>query len=153
MDMKQQLDKMFEDREARQQAMKDEANAKAQAESARRAKWINFINTTLTPVLNNYKRIVSPDAEAGITIDQVSPVVGASVNLRLYTSDRNSNIQPSRLTITFLDTARFKHEIWGRNGNNVSESNPDAATPEAITGETIERQLVLFTQSAINNAE
>jgi hypothetical protein len=155
MDMKQQLDKLFEERDARLQAKNDEEQAKASAESARRNAWLTFLNTTLEPALKDFKRALS--AKEGVTIetsiDNVSLVVGASVSMLVRSTDRSVSWQASSLRIACLDTIKFTGEVWGRKGKTPFSHVPVKGWVEVATREMVETQLLAFAEKVIKAAE
>jgi len=154
MDMKQQLDKMFEEREARQKAKHDEEDAKASAESARRQAWITFINTTLEPVLKEFTRaLTAKGVEIETSIDKVSPIVGGSVSMLVASAERSVKWQASSLTIACLDTIKFTGVVWGRKGKTPFNHVPVKGWVEVATREMVESQLLAFAEKVIKAAE
>jgi hypothetical protein len=154
MDMKQKLEKMFDDLEGRQQAKKDEANAKMSAESARRNTWLTFIDTILEPALTDFSRVLKTKGvkvEAGI--DKVSPVVGGSVSMLIESTDRSVSWQSSTLRISCVDTVKFTGEVWGRRGKTPFSSQPIQATAANVTREMVENQLMAFAEKVIRATE
>lgn len=154
MDMKQQLDKMFEDLDARQQAKKDEANAKVSAESARRHTWLTFIDTTLDPALKDFARALkAKGAKVEIGIDKVSPVVGGSISMLIESTDRSVSWQASSLRISCSDTIKFTGEVWGRRGKNPFSTQPVKGEAGRVTREMVESQLMAFAEKVIRATE
>ncbi|PIA65989.1 hypothetical protein CDR19_25600 [Ectopseudomonas toyotomiensis] len=154
MDMKQQLDKMFEEREARQRAKKDEADTKASAESARRNAWLTFINTTLEPALKDFARtLTAKGVEVETGIDNVSPVVGGWVSMLVASTDRSVKWQASSLRIACLDTIKFTGEVWGRKSKTPFSHAPVKGSIEYANREMVESQLLAFAEKVIRAAE
>lgn len=154
MDMKQQLDKMFEDLDARQQAKKDEANAKMSAESARRHTWLTFIDITLDPALKDFARALkAKGVKVEIGIDKVSPVVGGSISMLIESTDRSVSWQASSLRISCLDTIKFTGEVWGRRGKTPFSTQPVQGEAGRVTREMVESQLMAFAEKVIRATE
>lgn len=154
MDMKQQLDKMFEEQDARKQAKKDEADTKASAESARRNAWLSFIKVAVEPAIRDFVgALKAKSVEIEFSIDTISPVVGASLSMLIPSTDRTVSWQPSYLKITCLDTIKFTGEVWGRRGKTPFSAQPVKGSVDGATREMVESQLLTFAEKVIRATE
>lgn len=154
MDFKQQLDQMFDDREAKLKSEQAEKNAKAEAAAAQRNRAITFINTTLEPTLKEFVRTIkAKGVDIDCTIDKTSALVGASVTMHVESTDRTVSWQASSLTFRFLDGIQLSADVWGRGGRTPIQALPTGARVETADRDFIERVLVRFAKTVLNASE
>lgn len=153
MDMKEQLDKMFDELDAKNQAKREEAERRTSALSARRNAWLDFVSTTLEPALTDFVRALrEKGVEVEATIDNVSTAPGGSVSMLVASQDRSARWQPSSLTITCMDTIKFTGVVWGREGKSPISMVPVKGSPEDATREMVERYLLAFAEKVVKAA-